>query len=122
MTTATLTDVENRLGRPLDASEQSLATTLLSDVELLILRRVPDLASLDQATLVMVEAMAVARVIRNPEGIKSQNAETFAYTVDSAVSSGRLKLLPDEWYLLGVQRRYASIPMKFRSPDAPLPW
>lgn len=124
MATATLTDVESRLGRPLVESEEQLATTLLDDVELLIRRRIPELSTLDEDILVMVESRAVARILRNPEGVRTQNADGFGYTLDSQVASGRLQLLDDEWYLLGVRRGYASIPTKFRkaAPDAPFAW
>lgn len=124
MATATLADVENRLGRPLEASEEQLAATLLDDVEVLIRRRVSNLATIDQDALILVEARAVSRILRNPEGVRTQNAEGFGYTLDAQVASGRLALLDDEWYLLGIQRRYASIPVKVREAnnDAPFAW
>ena len=114
MATATSQDVESRLGRPLDESEVALAETLLGDVELLIKSKARNFDALDPDIVVMVEATAVARVLRNPDGIRSQSADEFSYTVDSRVASGYLNLLPDEWALLGIGRGYASIPMKFR--------
>lgn len=117
MATATTADVGNRLGRPLEGDETALATTLLDDVELLISQRVT-LTDIDPAVLVMVEARAVARMLRNPEGFRHQQADGFAYTLDAQVSSGRFQLLDDEWSLLGVYRGYSSIPMKFRPREA----
>lgn len=117
MATATPTDVENRLGRLLESDETTLAATLLEDIELVISQKV-SIADANPDVLVMVEARAVARILRNPDGLKHQQADGYAYTMDAQVASGRLKLLDDEWALLGVQRRYASIPMKFRSREA----
>ena len=123
MPAATVADVEARLGRSLDESEVQRATTLLSDVEVIIRRRVADLTTLDQDALVMVEATAVARVLRNPDGIREQNAEGFGYTLDPTVAGGRLRLLAEEWADLGLGRRYAAVPMKFREgTNAPPVW
>ncbi|QUH01455.1 hypothetical protein HUO13_12100 [Saccharopolyspora erythraea] len=123
MATATPQDVESRLGRPFEDGEAERAATLLSDVELLIQSRLSDLTSVDPGLLVMVEATAVARVLRNPDGIREQNAESFGYTLDTRVASGYLTVLDTEWRLLGVRRGYGSIPMKFRTvTDAPCTW
>lgn len=114
MAVATTQDVADRLGRPLDESELPLAETLLGDVELLIRSKARNFDALDADAVKMVEATAVARVLRNPDGVRSQSADEFSYTVDSRVASGYLQLLNSEWALLGIGRGYASVPMKFR--------
>jgi hypothetical protein len=101
-------DVEARLGRELDSSETTIVNTRLGDAELLIKSRAKDLdarieaGSLDQALVVMVEAEMVLRLIKNPDGFVQESDGNYSYMISSAVASGRLELLPDEWALLGV--------------------
>ena len=77
MTYATAEDVAARLGRELSTEETALVAVRLADVERMILRRVPDLAEkitaedVDEADVVQVEADAVVRLVRNPEGYGS---------------------------------------------------
>lgn len=110
MAYATPNDIQERLGRELDASETTIVATRLEDVEELILQRIPDLtAKVDAGTLrqrlvVMVESEAVMRLIRNPEGYTQETDGNYSYSIDSKVASGRLSILPEEWTLLGVSR------------------
>lgn len=109
MTTyATPDDVEVRLGRPLTDPAQAVA--LLRDAEVLIRSRVLDLAArvadepgfLD--VVVMVEANAVVRVLRNPEGLRAVTVTvddgSVTRTRDQATSDGALRITDDEWDLL----------------------
>ena len=102
MATATIQDVETRLGRELDTDEQAQVTALLADAELLIRSRV-DIASVDQDILVMVESNAVLRVIKNPNGYLQESDGNYSYSVSAKVASGKLDILAEEWALLGVK-------------------
>ncbi|WP_459963619.1 Gp19/Gp15/Gp42 family protein [Nocardia sp. IFM 10818] len=104
-------DVASRLGRELTPEETTQVATLLADAELLIRARIKNLDELitsgavDRAIVVMVEANAVMRVIRNPEGFKSEVDGNYSYEFAASVASGRLEILDYEWSLLGVSER-----------------
>lgn len=115
MAYATPDDVADRLGRDLDDSEIRLVQTRLEDVELLIKSRVSDLDSkvasgeIDLDLVVMIEAEAILRLIRNPEGYTSETDGNYSYQISKDVASGRLSLLDNEWWRLGVGRGIYSI-------------
>lgn len=115
MAYATPDDVEARLGRELDETETRLVETRLADVELLIKSRVPDLdeqianGKIDPALVVMIEAEAILRLIRNPDGYTQETDGTYSYTISKDVASGKLSLLDGEWWRLGVGRGIYSI-------------
>jgi hypothetical protein len=106
---ATVADVEARLGRPLEAGETTIVETRLNDVELLIRSRIPDLdarvanGTLDVEVVIMVEAEAVLRLIRNPEGYTAETDGNYSYQISVKVASGRIDILSSEWALLGVR-------------------
>lgn len=127
MTYATADDVQARLGRPLTGDEQTMVAALLADAEALIKARIPDLdqrvtgGRTPREVVVLVEANAVLRVVRNPGGYRSETDGDYAYTVDPSAAGGYLTILPDEWGLLGagggaftimayLPRRRASVP------------
>jgi hypothetical protein len=105
-TYATTADVQVSLGRALTTAETTQATGLLERAELLITRRLTDLADriVDDASLedvvVLVESDAVARVLRNPNGVYQEHVDDYSYTRDRAVSSGALYISDEEWDLL----------------------
>jgi hypothetical protein len=104
---ATVADVEHRMGRPLADPERELSAALLGDAETLLRARIPDLDQRAQRDdyrrlVVMVEAAAVVRVLRNPGGYRSETAGDYSYTVDTRAAAGYLTVLDDEWRLLGV--------------------
>ncbi|WP_280429728.1 Gp19/Gp15/Gp42 family protein [Nocardia brasiliensis] len=105
---ATPDDVQKWMGRPLSEAERNLSAVLVDGVARKILARIPNLADLlakgrrDPETVVMVQALSVCRVLRNPDGYRTESAGTFSYTVDSRVAAGFLTILPDEWRDLGV--------------------
>ncbi|WP_338601633.1 Gp19/Gp15/Gp42 family protein [Saccharopolyspora sp. SCSIO 74807] len=109
MPVATPHDVALRLGRDMDAAEVPQVEALLSDAETLILTRLPDLYArieyglLATEVVVLVEATAVLRVLRNPAGIRSQTADAYSVSYDNRAASGNLNLTPEEWRLLGVR-------------------
>lgn len=77
----------------------------------MILRRIPDLADriedgdIDEADVVDIEAEAVLRVVRNPEGYASETDGWYSYQLNGEASSGRLEIRPEEWQALGIQPR-----------------
>ncbi|WP_439377830.1 Gp19/Gp15/Gp42 family protein [Amycolatopsis lexingtonensis] len=123
MAYATAQDVANRFIRPLDTDEQRVVNTRLDDSERMLRRRVPDLdeqiaaGTIDQADVVMIEADMVLRLIRNPDGYKSETDGNYSYTISAEVASGRLQVLPDEWSLLGIRSGTVVI-----APQFDLPW
>lgn len=106
MTYATTVDVAVSLGRSLTSEEESQADALLARAELLILRRLPDLAAriVADATLedvvVLVESDAVARVLRNPDGVYQERIDDYSFTRDRSISGGGLYISDDEWDML----------------------
>jgi hypothetical protein len=106
---ATVEDVRKRMKRPLTPEEEALATQLLDDAETRIRVRVRDLdtRAADPEYLklvVLVEANAVLRVLRNPEGYRSEADGDYSYSRLVQVASGLLEILDDDWLLLGVRR------------------
>jgi hypothetical protein len=74
MAYAEATDVATRSGRTLTSEETSLVETRLEDAERRIKHRIPDLADQIEAEMIdvedvkQVEAEAVLRLVRNPDG------------------------------------------------------
>lgn len=110
MAYANVTDVQVSLGRLLTEDEQTQAEGLLDRVETRIRVRIPTLAErledepdlLD--LLIEVEADAVARVLRNPSGLLTEQDGDYAYTRDRSLASGRLSLTDEEWSRLGISK------------------
>lgn len=119
MAYATTDDVApGRLGRAFnDADEEAFAAALLEDLEDDIKTRIPDLdaqvtavpPTIPEARLVKIEARAVVRVLKNPDGYKQESDGDYAYTLGSALASGELALTADEWRQLGVYTRAFTI-------------
>ncbi|GAA5152104.1 hypothetical protein GCM10023321_20260 [Pseudonocardia eucalypti] len=93
----------------MDESETRIVAAQLDDTELLITGRVPDLdakitsGAVDAGVVVMVEADAVLRLIRNPNGYRTETDGNYSYEIDQRVASGRLMILDEEWALLGIR-------------------
>lgn len=108
MTYAAAADVAARLGRGLSPDETTLVTTRLADAERMILRRIPDLAdqitagAIAEADVIQVEAEAVLRVVRNPDGYRQETDGNYSYMLSAEAASGVLDIKPAEWRLLGV--------------------
>jgi hypothetical protein len=108
MAYATVEDVTARLPRALDDDETRVVTARLGDAELVLKSRIPDLnakvaaGTIDQDVVVMIEAEAVLRLIRNPEGYQQESDGSYSYMLRSDVSSGRIEILPTEWAMLGI--------------------
>lgn len=107
MAYAQTTDVEVRLGRSASSNAETLQWgAWLNDVEALILARIPDLASriadetISEGIVVMVEANAVIRKARNPEGKVSEQIDDYSYRYGEDARRGDLFLTDEEWALL----------------------
>ncbi|MBM7458570.1 Gp19/Gp15/Gp42 family protein [Rhodococcus coprophilus] len=108
MAHATAEDVQAVLGRELTPEETAMVARRLEQVERMIVRRIPDLASqiaagdIDQADVVDIEAEAVLRVVLHGDGLVSESDGGFSYQ-KAYTADGTLRLLPEEWQTLGVR-------------------
>lgn len=109
MAYATAADVAALLARELTTEEMALAERRLQQVERLILRRIPDLAEqieaehLDQADVTDIEAEAVYRVMRNPDGLYSEQDGQYSYQLSREAADNSLRITTEEWLTLGVR-------------------
>lgn len=105
---ATVTDLQKALLRDLTAAESQASAWYLSRAESLLLAKVPNLltrSTIDEHFAILirgVEAEMVARVFRNPEGIKREDQGNYSYQVDHQVASGRLFVSDDDLDALGL--------------------
>lgn len=108
MAFATPEDVAVRWARTPSDDELTLIQVRLDDVERIIRKRIPYFeelvlsGDLDVADVVQVEAEAVLRVIRNPEGFVSETDGNYTYQMAHTTTAGQLSLTDDEWKMLGV--------------------
>ncbi|MFD5916179.1 hypothetical protein ACFVYP_07035 [Kitasatospora sp. NPDC058201] len=93
---ATLADLADRLGRDLTTAETRQATAWLDDATALILDRFPQYATAPTPASTAVCCAMVLRVLRNPDGKRSEQIDDYSYTVDSARSAGELYLTEHE--------------------------
>ena len=109
MAYATAADVQAIAGRTLSTEEVGLVERRLDQVERMIVRRIPDLDAkiaaeeIAAADVVDIEAEAVLRLVRNPEGYASESDGTYSYQFNRETASGRLEVLPSEWETLGIR-------------------
>ncbi|ASJ79532.1 head-to-tail adaptor [Mycobacterium phage Kalnoky] len=106
---ATASDVTARWARQPTDEETALINVRLADVERMIKRRIPDLATRVTDSdyledLKQVEADAVLRLVRNPEGYLSETDGNYTYMLRSDLASGKLEIFPEEWEILGYRR------------------
>jgi len=99
---ATTADLAARW-RPLTAAEAIVGATLLGDAYGMLVRRVTDLdarvtANADgfAAVVVRVLATAVLRVMKNPDGKRSESIDDYTWQRDQAISAGVLYFTDDE--------------------------
>ncbi len=118
MTYASAADVSALLARELTTEETALANRRLEQVERMILRRIPDLAEriedglLDEADVRDIEAEAVYRVMRNPEGLYSETDGQYGYQLSREAADNSLRVTADEWNVLGIRpsRMFSIVP------------
>lgn len=109
MTYATANDVKTLLAKEPSTEETALVERRLAQAERMILRRIPDLHSrieagvLDAADVSDIEAEAVYRVVRNPEGLRAENDGNYGYQLAKEVADNSLRILPEEWLTLGIR-------------------
>ncbi len=107
--TASVKDVATQLGRPIDEpSEVAQVTAWLELADMLIRQRYPNLDQLivdgriSENAVDLVEASAVARYSRNPEGFtsRSERIDDYQTTYGMTNSSVGLTITDAEWALL----------------------
>lgn len=107
--TARVKDIAIQLRRTIDdPAETEQVTAWIELAEIAIRKRYPNLdqliadGRLKQRTVDLVEAMAVARYARNPEGTtsKSTRIDDYQETVGTTNSVATIDLLDSEWALL----------------------
>lgn len=103
MSYATWSDVERRFSRDLTEREKIQVTEWLDDVESTILTRIPNLAeliaagTLQQRTVVKIEAQVVLRKLDNPQGKLTERIDDYSWTRDSSTATGQIELTDGEW-------------------------
>lgn len=102
-------DVATQLGRPIDDElEVKQVEAWIQIAEAVIRKRYPTLDQLiadgriDRKTVDYVEALAVARYARNPEGTTSSSTmiDDYQTTVGTKNAVATISLLDDEWSLI----------------------
>jgi hypothetical protein len=94
---ATVEDLRGRLlGRDLTADEETKAPALLADASAIMRARFPSLDTSTPPTAVGVCCAMVLRVLKNPDGKRSETIDDYSYTIDSARSAGELYLTEQE--------------------------
>ena len=89
------------------AETTALIEVRLADVERMLNRRV-DLAAgiaastFAEADVVQVEADAVLRLVRNPDGYISETDGNYTYMLHQQLATGKLEITDEEWDTLGV--------------------
>ena len=109
MTYATAADVAALWAKELEPPETAQIERRLAQVERMIVRRIPDLADrieagdLDADDVRDIEAEAVLRVVRNPDGLHSEQDGSYGYQLSREAADSSLRILPDEWLTLGIR-------------------
>lgn len=104
----TVDRVETLVGRELDAADRNLVAELIADAAILIRARIPNIDQrIDDGTIdgdyaTLVVANAVVRVLKNPDGYRSETMGSMGFTIDTRAAAGFLTILADEWEGLGV--------------------
>lgn len=108
MAYAEASDVTVRWGKSdLDSDTTALIETRLEDVERMLNRRVDLAAGITlgtflEADVIQIEADAVLRLVRNPDGYLSETDGNYTYMLRQDLSSGKLEITDEEWEILGV--------------------
>ncbi|AHJ86385.1 hypothetical protein 40AC_21 [Mycobacterium phage 40AC] len=108
MAHATAEDVVTLWAKEPEPEVMALIERRLEQVERMIKRRIADLdikvaaSATFQADLVDIEADAVLRLVRNPEGYMSETDGAYTYQLSADLQQGKLVITDDEWEILGV--------------------
>lgn len=107
MAFANLTDVADRLGRPIsDPDEVKQVNAWIGDVEVIIRSRIPDIddqigdGALSSDVVTMVTTNAVVRKALNPTGKQNERIDDYSYGLTEDAARGDLFLTESEWGLL----------------------
>lgn len=91
---------------------------LLKQVEAILKSRIPDLDERVEKDedyrerVIAVEASAVARIMRNPEGLMQESEGNYTVMLQSSAASGQMLITDEEWRWLGVGAGVSTV-----SPD-----
>ncbi|AWT52582.1 Gp19/Gp15/Gp42 family protein [Mycolicibacterium smegmatis] len=114
-------DVIARLGRPLTDDEETQVETFLEDAEIEIRSRIPDLD--DKAEdedylkrVIKVEASAVTRLIRNPDGYIGETDGNYSYQLNWRLNTGAIEITDKEWAQLGLSRSVGLLDVRPLTP------
>ncbi|MDV6975333.1 Gp19/Gp15/Gp42 family protein [Mycobacterium intracellulare] len=115
-------DVVARWGKAPEDVEPEILTLInkrLGDVERMIKRRFKKLGrdldadvtddTVDVEDVKQVEAEAVLRLVRNPDGYLSETDGNYTYMLQNDLATGKLEILAEEWEILGVIQSRMSI-------------
>ncbi|MCA2331632.1 hypothetical protein JF714_14390 [Mycobacterium avium] len=115
-------DVVARWGKAPEDVEPEILTLInkrLGDVERMIKRRFKKLGrdldadvtddTVDVEDVKQVEAEAVLRLVRNPDGYLSESDGNYTYMLQNDLATGKLEILAEEWEILGVIQSRMSI-------------
>ncbi|ANA86955.1 head-to-tail adaptor [Gordonia phage Strosahl] len=109
MAYATADDVTELWAKEPEPEVIKLIERRLKQVERMLRRRI---TNLDQRVILSetykedvidIEADAVLRLVRNPEGYLSETDGNYTYQLHAALSTGKLEILDEEWETLGVR-------------------
>ncbi|QFG12953.1 head-to-tail adaptor [Mycobacterium phage Paphu] len=114
-------DVVARLGRPLTDDEETQVETFLEDAEIEIRSRIPDLD--DKAEdedylkrVIKVEASAVTRLIRNPDGYIGETDGNYSYQLNWRLNTGAIEITDKEWAQLGLSKNVGVLNVRPKTP------
>lgn len=105
MSYATIEDIEDRY-EPITGHDLIEVPILLNKIERRLrrkIRRFDDLVAMDpeyKENVIDVECDAAIRVLKNPQGLKSEAEGSYSYSLDPRVASGFLLFTDEEWDLL----------------------
>lgn len=109
MAYATAEDVTTLWAKEPEPEVVTLIERRLEQVERMLKRRIPNLdervalSDTYKADVIDIEADAVLRLVRNPEGYLSETDGNYTYQLADDLIAGRLSITDEEWEILGVR-------------------
>ncbi|AWY03836.1 head-to-tail adaptor [Gordonia phage Nedarya] len=109
MAYATSTDVTELWAKEPEPEVITLINRRLAQVERMLKRRISNLdarvaiSETYRADVIDIEADAVLRLVRNPEGYSSETDGNYTYQLHQDLITGKLQILDEEWETLGVR-------------------
>lgn len=104
---ATVTDVQNNFERPLTAAETAVVPAWLNTAWTRFKKAIPNTVArlglpadsdsrIELGDVKAVLAEMVIRKLRNPDGLRTWNDDTYGQTIDNELSSGKIYVTQDE--------------------------